>query len=127
MSHVTDIILVTFINDDGGRTGTPPVVRINKWLRDEEENCELVRVDKTERKGYAIQCNIYVGCGNYMSEERFFHAVMGIAWQYPECVQLMMKREEEDQFTVFRVGDELPKEWEDWRPDFNPKPPPGRP
>jgi hypothetical protein len=102
MSRVTDIILVSSIDDGGSRRDQPVnVQRLDRWLQERHPGYRLIQVDAQVQGPKAMQCDIFLGAVNYLDREDFLAAFHAIDWELPGCVQLMLKGEEEDVFTVY--------------------------
>lgn len=107
MSSVTDIILVTGIDDGAIRDAAQPNAdKLNAWLNEfmvcPVNGGALVKVDRLARGDKAMQCDVFITAINYLDHEEFLAAFHAIQWASPECVQLMMKGEHDDLFTVYR-------------------------
>lgn len=103
MSRVTDIILITAI-DDGASTDQehPNVDQLNDYLKSQHGGCSLVQVDHRAGGSKAMQCDVFMAAINYLDHGALLAHLEAISWETPECVQLMLKGEEEDRFSIFR-------------------------
>jgi len=98
MSHVTDIILSTAINDGAEREDEHPNT-------DKLSLCagwELVKVDDKAGGGKAMQCDLFIAAINALPISDFLETFYQIEWEYPEKAQLMLKDEHDDVFTIYR-------------------------
>ena len=97
MSHVTDIILVTAIDDYGAENLCRNLIKIEKMFSIDE--C-FVKVDKLSGGNRAMQCDCFLAAMRNLDIEKFLKEFHKIYWEYPECAQLMLKDEDEDLFTI---------------------------
>ncbi len=107
MSHVTDIILITFIDDGGIEDAHPNVDLLNEYLT-QHNHGQLIKVD-----GYAVghkvmQCDVFLSAANFLYIDEFVKEFNKVPWEDPDSVQLLLKDEEDDRFTVYTP----PSEWE---------------
>ncbi len=49
-----------------------------------------------------MQCDIFTAAITYLNIPDFLKYFYSIEWEIPECVQLMLKDEHDDRFTVYR-------------------------
>ena len=63
----------------------------------------LIKVDQHARGGKAMQCDVFVAAINYLDREGFLTAFNAVPWEYPECVQLILKGEHDELFAVYGV------------------------
>lgn len=97
MSVVSGVTLQTGLEDyierDGGPDLVPLIEEINAWLK--EKGCApLVSVEAAYGGSKHPQVRVY-GCGfNYFPKDEFVKFVMGIEWQQPESVVLLINPEE---------------------------------
>ena len=101
MSHVTDIILMTAI-EDGAKTkeGHPNVDKLNEYIEREHCKHKLLRVDEHSGGRKEMQCDVFMAAINYMDIDGFIEWFSIIAWEHPESVQLLIKDEHDDKFSV---------------------------
>ena len=105
MSHVTDIILITMIYDGGTCVDDYPNARrfasdCNIWLEKVD--------DHLPASSKAFQADLFIAAINYLDIDNMITRFNAIKWEHPECVQLLLKDEHEDVFTVYKV-DEIKK------------------
>lgn len=92
MSVVTDIVLLTSIEESGVR-------EIQDWLKAEDWP-PLVEVSDRTVGGRVMQCGVYIGAVNYFDLEGFLAAARAVSWDYPESVRLLVKEEEDESFKL---------------------------
>lgn len=95
MSHVADVVLLTFL-DDGGMKEVQDWFETNGWPR-------LVRISYRAGGDKAMQHDIWAAAINYFDIEGLAAAVRAAHWEWPESVQLLVKDENEECFTL-RAG-----------------------
>jgi hypothetical protein len=95
MSHVTDIVLLTFLDDSG-------VAKLNEWLKNNRWP-ELKEISGYAGGNKAMQCEIWTAAINNFDIDDFVCASKSIDWEYPESVQLLIKGEHDDAFLI-RAG-----------------------
>ena len=102
MSHVASVILVTSgVEHDYTNRGYL-VDRLNAYLRLQYRGREFVQVDQHAGGDKGFQNNVYLVAINYLNIERFLRVFRAIPWQLPEMVQLFIRDEHDDDFTVYR-------------------------
>jgi hypothetical protein len=89
MSRVTDIILATRYEEDAA------IDCLQQTL-----GCALIRVDDRGGGRKIMQCDVYLAAVNHLDIETFVAAFKAAPWHDPDCVQLMLKDEEELIFTA---------------------------
>ena len=102
MSHVTDIILTTMLQD--GSTfddDHPNVDQLNQYLIENRGGWTLVKVNEYAGGGKAMQCDLFIAAINHLDIPAFLDAFYRINWEAPEYVQLMMKDEHDERFKVY--------------------------
>lgn len=103
MSHVTDIILSTTIDDGAELEGEHPNTdQLNMYLNENHNGCSLVKADDKAGGGKAMQCDLFIAAINHLNIPDFLERFYQIAWEYPESVQLMLKDEHEDIFRIYQ-------------------------
>ncbi len=105
MSHVTDIILITFI-EDGGKFGSqnPNADKLIEYLEENHQRA-LNKIDSAAGGDKSMQCDVFAGAINHLYIEKFLDHFKKIEWENPECVQLLIKDEHEDIFTIYTPGE----------------------
>jgi hypothetical protein len=99
MSHITDIILVTrcCYGDDYDREAT--AIDVLQQALD----CVLIRVDERAGGDRLMQCDVYLAAVSHLNIDAFIRLFKAAPWHDPDCVQLMLKDEEDLIFTVYIV------------------------
>lgn len=95
MSRVADIILLTFIDE-------PSVAKAQQWLADNKWP-QLVEISGHAGGNKAMQCEVWAAAINYFDIDAFAKVIASIEWESPEFVQLLVKDEHEERFTL-RAG-----------------------
>lgn len=113
MSRVADVIiscslLEEFGGDDPDGRAVPALTILNGWLREKGKSAEqgLVRVDDYAGGFKAMQCVIAIGAFNYLDIGAFLKVAWSLNWGDPQGVQIMIKDEEDELFSVYRFGEE---------------------
>lgn len=102
MSHVTDIILITSIEDGADlESDNPNVDKLKGYLEKEHNGHTLLKVDGHAGGNKAIQCDVFMAAFNYFNIDAFVRLFKEMQWQYPESAQLLIKDENDDAFTVY--------------------------
>ena len=112
MSHVTNILLCTAIDD--GRTGKdehPNANALSAWLIDEYGDANaLKKLDHMATGGKAMQADVFGVAVNYCNIDGLVAKFMSIPWERRESAQLMVKDEDWDGFRTYEAADTVPKE-----------------
>lgn len=53
-----------------------------------------------------LECEIYIGAFNYFDEDKFVDELKMVEWKYPEEIQVMVRRQDDDKFITIYVGEE---------------------
>ena len=93
MSSVTDIILTTSINEKG-------VKEIKSHIESAYKN-NLNRADEGAGGNKFMQCDVFLTAINYMLIDELLDCFNAATWEYPESVQLLIKDEHDDAFTIY--------------------------
>jgi hypothetical protein len=93
MSRVTDIILATRYEE------TAAVDCLQEALG----GFALIQVDDRAGGDKIMQCDVYLAAVNHLDIENFVAAFKTAPWKDPDCVQLMLKDEEDLLFTVYAI------------------------
>ncbi len=102
VSHITDIILTTAIDDGASQDGMHPNVDIlNHYLQVNHGSGVLVQVDGRAGGGKAMQCDVFMAALNHLDMPSLLRVFYGIQWEYPESVQLLLKDEHCVKFMVY--------------------------
>jgi hypothetical protein len=100
MSSVTDIILSTTIEDGATEEETHPNADVlSNWLVTNYKG-GLVKVDQLAGGNKAMQRDVFLAAINYLDHEAFLALFHSVNWEWPEDVQLLLKGEHDDVFTV---------------------------
>ena len=101
MSNVTDIILIAMIDDGiSDNSNKPNADIINTYIKKNFHGCELVKVDPYAGDKKSMQCDIFMCAVNGLDTEELIEIFNSIHWQQPGCVQLMLKEQQEDAFSI---------------------------
>jgi len=117
MSWITDVLLLAGteeiwgIEDDEGNEIEPetnPFEEINRWLQSQGVAVGLVDLSHHAfRAGNkAMQALVYGGAFNFLDEDGFLKVVRQQRWLSPHNVQLLMKSEMEERFTMYEINRE---------------------
>ena len=96
MSEVTDIILITFIGDGAEKDGEHPNADI-LWTR-------LKKVDDLAGGNKCMQCDVFMAAENHLDQQAFLKRFHAVKWESPERVQLLLKGEHDERFTLYHPG-----------------------
>jgi hypothetical protein len=87
---------------------------VNDWLESQKKG-RLHLVDQYGGNSKGMECTVAIGAFNFLNADAFKAEVFRTAWAFPETVQLLIRKQDDDRFsmyTVERQSDELP--WETW-------------
>lgn len=105
MSHVTDILLCTAIND--GETGEydhPNADALSGWLADEYGELNVLkRIDKFAGGGKVMQTDVFGVAVNYCDIDELVAKFRAIEWENRESAQLLVKDEDWDGFCIYEA------------------------
>lgn len=109
MSHVTEIILITSLLDadcDDDETPTAEMDSINEWTLVRWGSL-LARVDNHAHGDKAFQSAVFIGAWDRIIKDipEFLMAVKNQHWELPDSVQVLIKDEHDENFTVYRLFD----------------------
>lgn len=105
MSVVTNLILCTQ-HRDGMHTGNQLHVELlNAYLREEFEEDRFVQVNYLTRSRKTMEGDVFICAVNGLDSEGFIALWRRIPWEFPDCVQLMVKGHGEEKFTVYELED----------------------
>ena len=99
-------------DEDEARETCEPLERINAWI-DHGRLVSLVGPTYDDDAGYGMHANLYGGGYKHFDIERFIEAVEGQEWKDRANVQLWVKGEGEESFTLIKLRR---------RPSSRPKP-----
>jgi hypothetical protein len=106
MSWVTDVVLFYSAWEQEVGEISPCLSGINNWLAENEQVPLLdfaVCANTGDRK--FMQAEVWGGAFNHLDIEDFLECVKEQPWHKPERVQVMVKDEEEDTFTLYGISD----------------------
>jgi hypothetical protein len=101
MSVVTNVILTAGCEIDG------VLGQLNSNLESLGVKGGFVQVDQhagNEKSVRNMECNVYVAAFNYTSTQLILDAVRAVAWRYPNQVQLLVRRQDEELFQMASSG-----------------------
>ena len=98
MSEVTDIIITTFL-DDGGSLDD----HLNIDILSGKTGIYFVKASDETGGNKQMQADVFLAAVDYMEEDNFVKIFKTIIWEYPECVQLYLKREYDDLFECIKL------------------------
>ena len=91
MSVVTNVILLTFIDDKG-------VHGLQQWLADKGMP-PLKKIDENAGGNKMIEHDFFAGAFNHLDLEGFVQCAWATTWTYPKEVQLFVKEENDEVFS----------------------------
>jgi hypothetical protein len=95
MSCVSNVILLTFIEDQG-------IKDVQLWLS-RAGALPLNQIDGFSGGTKAVEHEIWAGAYNWLDVPEFIKAVKNASWEFPSDVQLLIKEESDDLFSL-RAG-----------------------
>lgn len=101
MSHVTDVILIKGIHL--GDNYPPELMKLNCYLIIDLKYKKGLKAALFTGGNKEMQCDVYMGAFNNLDIDDFLEVFDSIEWEEPECVQLLVKGEHEDLFTIYAV------------------------
>jgi hypothetical protein len=109
MSWVTDVILLAGLEERFPESGelrdeAPAIAAINAWLESRELE-PLVPLDEHigMNSGHMFQAVARGAALNFLDIPGFLEVVGKQKWQTPQSLLLLLKDEEDREFTVFRI------------------------
>ncbi|MBD2038883.1 hypothetical protein H6F76_28440 [Leptolyngbya sp. FACHB-321] len=117
MSWVTDVLLIFSLGevwadymepieaDENGESVEEPLPlrTINAWLIKNNQQ-SLNRWDEYVNTGKPMQSRIYGGAYNFLKISEFVEVVKAQPWQEPQNMQLLIKDDPEDRFTLYTLS-----------------------
>ncbi|GGK85777.1 hypothetical protein [Amphritea balenae] len=103
MSSITDIILITMINDgnnDQDKSKTANADLISNYIKQNTPLSGLIKVEPYAGEKQSMQCDIFMCATNNLNTAGLIELFNHIQWQDPDCVQLMLKQEADDAFSI---------------------------
>jgi len=104
MSQVTDIILCCSLSEEHGDDSFPPIDHVNQWLVAEGKG-QLNHLNRAMGGGKAMQADVFGGAFNYLNIAQFISVVCDAGWERPDCVQVMIKGENDELFGLVHLRD----------------------
>ena len=89
MSHVTNVILLTEIEESMGNF--KPIL----------DMIALLQVDAFAGGGNAMECDVYAGAFNCLEIDKLLEAFHSCTWENPESVQLLIRDQHDERFAVY--------------------------
>jgi hypothetical protein len=107
MSWVTDVLLLfslseLYDNEEEEIEEVSPLIHINSWLQ-ENGLRTLDNLDRYVNTGKPMQSRVYGGAFNFLKIDQFIKVVKDQAWREPHNVQLLIKDEEDEKFTLYEM------------------------
>ena len=109
MSRVTDIILITAIEDGAECEGEHPNAdRLSAFIRENhyKVGVPLLQVHEIAGGNKYMQCSVFAGAINHLNADAVVECFANIDWEYPECAQLLLKGEQENTFTSHTITED---------------------
>lgn len=106
MSYVTDIILITSIEDGGisEEDPNPNVDILNEFIvKEYNHQCAFKKIDGFAGGDKCIQADIFATAINYCRVQELIDRVRSIEWEDPDSVQLNIKDEHWNSFRMFTI------------------------
>ena len=103
MNSVTDIILITMINDGGSdqdKSRTPNADIISNHIKQIHPLYGLIKVDPYAEEKQSMQCDIFMCATGVLDTAGLIELFNHIKWQDPDAVQLMLKQGHDDAFSI---------------------------
>jgi len=101
MSVVTDIILITCCDERG-----EGLKKLQQWLKENFHNIQMAEIDEYASGNKAMQCGVFACAINHFDTDSFTTKFREVENEFeePECVQLLIKEENEDRFTILEIN-----------------------
>ena len=103
MSYITDVILLFSLGEDvldgTERDEWPIANEINVWLKTNYDE-QLHYLSDAASGGKSFQAVMYAGCFNFFDLDKFIAFLRTLEWVEPELVQLLIKSEEDELFSM---------------------------
>ena len=98
MSSVTSIILITGVGDSHAAN------TLGTYLQS-MNRCTLNQVDSHSGGDKHMEADVYLSAVNGLDVDTFLDVFYSIRWLSPEAVQLMIKEEHDEAFTLYSFED----------------------
>jgi hypothetical protein len=110
MSWVTDILLIftlqeIYSEEDLEEQDLPALQNINSWLKENNQTTLDNLAIHTVSSAKSMQSCIHGGAFNYLKVHEFIEIVKSQEWLYPQGVQLLIKEEQDEIFTMYKLND----------------------
>ena len=97
MSDVTNILLITGVQDNG-------IDKVLRWLKANKWP-ELKEISGYAGGNKELECELWAAAINgFVDLEDFIKTVKQTTWEYRESVQLLVQKDQEDRFTLCAGG-----------------------
>jgi len=109
MSWVTDVILCLSVEErfqdhSDFSESCESLDKINAWLGEHEQGKLDELSEHVVSGGKAMQAFVYGGAFNFLDVEDFIKVVLSQEWKMPQAVQLLVKKEEDEAFTMHTIS-----------------------
>ena len=91
MSNVSNVIMVTLPDDTGSWREMSPLDR-------------LVQVDQLAGGPKCMECDVFMAAYNYLDRDEIIRVFKSVEWECPEEAQLMVKGQDDEQFTIYSAN-----------------------
>jgi len=75
---------------------------INKWLDEHNHGPFDEEIDAGGEKGF--EASVFAAAFNYLDTEKFINYLKSLPWEDRESVQIFVKEQEENKFTLYELG-----------------------
>lgn len=103
MSRVTNLVLCLQAVDDW----VTRIDQVNRYFDGASKGLVSVDDPSLPRAWYGgtkfLEAGLYIGAYNHLDLQAFITHLRSIAWECPECVQLLVKEEEDERFRLVNV------------------------
>ena len=105
MSDISDIILTTAGYEEGRPDPNgDPIAYLNAWLLETHHEPNAFRQVNAHAGGKrSMNNNVYLAGINHLDADGLLKAFRDAPWNEPECVQLMLKKEEDNLYTMYSL------------------------
>lgn len=104
MSHVDNVLLsFSILEDAPARMG-----EVNEWLSECGTNpgmfgLELADVEQAYGGYKRLEAVVYAAAFNYLPEDDFLAALKRVGWEYPDEVQILIRRQHDPLFEILTL------------------------
>lgn len=108
MSRVTNVILHVSILEENECEDGPlvQVVALNRVLSAEDYKTSFERVDQYAGGGKVFEATVFMAAFNHAATYELLRLIRARPWTYPDEVQVFVKEEEEEGFTIYGIKEE---------------------